>query len=127
MSINSVAAKIWNEIVDLGNLKTSWAQRAFRMDEDELIELEDREYEELEDRDVDPEVIRAFLDVRHLLTERAAIASYVKKHPELRGALPEVNSVNEAVLLAAGDWPLSQSQTSQLKELLNEALSEELS
>ena len=127
MSINSVAAKIWNEIADLGNLKTSWAQRAFRMDEDELIELEDREYEELEDRDVDPEVIRAFLDVRHLLTERAAIASYVKKHPELRGALPEVNSVNEAVLLATGDWPLSQSQTSQLKDLLNEALSEELS
>lgn len=125
MSINSVAAKIWNEIADQGNLKTSWAQKAFRMDEDELIELEDREYEELESRDVDPEVIRAFLDVRHLLTERAAIASYVKKHPELRGGLPEVNSVNEAVLLMTGDWPLSPSQTSRLKELLNEALSEE--
>ena len=125
MSINSVAAKIWNEIAEQGNLGTSWAQKAFRMNEDELIELEDREYQELEDKNVDPEVIRAFLDVRHLLTERAAIAAYVKKHPELRGALPEVNSVNEAILLVTGDWPLSQSETLQLRELLNEALSEE--
>jgi hypothetical protein len=124
MSINSVAAKIWNEIAEQANLKTSWAKKAFRMNEDELIELEDKEYEALENRDVEPEVIRAFLDVRHLLTERVAIAAYVKKHPELRGALPEVNSVNEAILLVTGDWPLSPSETSQLKELLNEALNE---
>jgi len=122
MSINSVAARIWNEIAEQGNLATAWAKKAFSMSEEELSQEEDREYKALLKQGEDHEVASAFLDVRHLLAESKAIRAYVKKHPQLSAALPEVNSVNEAILLAMGDTELSLSQTKRLRELLQSEL-----
>lgn len=118
MSVNSVAAVIWNEIAAQGKLQTAWAKKVFAMDEEELSAQENEEYRAMKAAGTDHDVASAFLDVRHLLLEHEAITRYCRKNPQMRNALPEVDSVNEAILLAQGDRFLTPPQTRQLRELL---------
>lgn len=120
MSVNSVAAAIWNDLAQTEKLRTAWAKKVFAMNEEELSAQEDEEYLSMKANGTEHDVASAFLDVRHLLLEHEAITRYCRKHPNLRHALPEVTSVNEAILLAQGDRFLTPPQTKQLRELLQQ-------
>lgn len=121
MLMVSLPARVWNEIARQEQLRTQWARTVFVMDETGIQESEETDAHRLDQDGVDPMVVQAYLDARPLLLEREAIARYVAKHPDLRASLPEVNSINEAILTVTGDWPLSQSETAQLKTLLRAA------
>lgn len=116
-----VAAAVWNEIAKTQPLETAWAKKWFRMNQDELTQADQKEYEDLKKK-VSPDVAISFQTLRPLLLERKAISRHLQKHPELRQALPEVNSINEAVMLASMDRPLNPLQQKQLEQLLREAL-----
>ena len=70
----------------------------------------------------DPAVHRAFLLVAPLLAENEAISAYLQEadRPDLRSALPEVTSINEAVILATMEYRLSPSQQALLTRLLTQ-------
>lgn len=120
MLMTSLPAKVWNEMAHAG-LKTAWARETWALDAKGIQAAEQRAARYLRKDGLDSMLVQAFLDARPLLLEREAIARYVRTHPELRGALPEVNSINEAILIVTGDWPLDQSETEQLRTLLAQA------
>jgi len=122
MSLVSVAAPIWNEIAQTQELATEWARKAFRLGMQEAVEAYDQEHKELTDEGADPEVATAFLEVFPLLAERRAISRFLRTRPDLREALPPVTTVNEAVILASKESPLSPSQQKQLQRLLQSRL-----
>ena len=117
MSLTSVDASIWNEIAKTQTLKTAWAKKAFSMDQNQMAEAENREYQALK-RMAGPEVAAAFLDMKPLLLERRAITQFTLEHPNFRQALPEIASVSEAVIYASMDRPLNQKQQKALMRLL---------
>ena len=125
MSLNSVATPIWNEIARTQELKTAWAKKAFSLNAAQMVELVSREYEELKAAGVSPEVSKAYLDLKPLLLENVAISRHIQQtdNPSLRQALPEVTTVNEAVILASADQELSTLQQRRLEKLLQSALS----
>ena len=124
MSLTSVATRIWNEIAEGQQLKTQWAKKAFLLSPDEMAELEDLEYKELVKK-YPHEVAAAFLDMKPLLLENVAISRHIQRTNslELRNALPEVTTINEAVMLASLDRMLTRSQQKQLTELLKAEVS----
>ena len=118
MSLTSVAAPIWNEIAKTQRLRTRWARRAFLLPTDqEMAEEVDKEFHPLEKK-VGSTVASAYLCVKPLLLENVAISRFTLDHPELRQALPEVVSINEAVILASQDYFMSQTQQNLLRKLL---------
>lgn len=119
MSLTSVASEIWNQIAETQELQTKWAQKAFRLDSDQMIELEDKEYGELKAKH-GQEVAAALLDVKPLLLENVAISRFIRSrgHPGLRNALPELVTISEALMVAAMDRPLTEAQQEQLAVLL---------
>ena len=125
MSLNSVGTEIWNEIAETQQLKTVWAKKAFRMTSDQMCQQVSEEYEKLKAAGVPHAVASAFLDVKPLLLENEAISRHIVKTNSdfLRSALPEVVSVDEAVMLASMDSPLTISQQKQLAQLLRAASS----
>lgn len=82
-----------------------------------LDELVDKPLEKM---GADNRVILAYRLVAPLLMENEAISAYLEEtqQPTLRASLPEVISVNEAVILASMEYPLTQSQQKQLTQLL---------
>lgn len=122
MSLTSIAAPIWNEIARTQELKTDWARMTFALKPDAMAEMENREYEALLKRKISQPVASAYLDMKPLLMERKAISRHLLKHPELSRALPEVTSINEAVILASSDRPLSRQEQKRLTVLLQEEL-----
>ena len=67
----------------------------------------------------------AFRLVAPLLQETQAISDYIllTQRLDLRSALPEVNSVNEAVMLASTEYRLTPSQQKKLTQLLKDLMS----
>lgn len=123
MSMLSIVAPIWNEIAACG-LRTTWARERFTLEDGELIlQAYEKEARKLEKQGIPNQVITAYLDLKPLLLERAAIAKYKETSSGWAdNALPEVNSVNEAVILASQDRPLNRSQQQQLTKLLQQDL-----
>ena len=101
-------------------LSQPWV-RLFRATPEEfpamLDELVDKPLEKM---GADNRVILAYRLVAPLLMENEAISAYLEEtqQPTLRTSLPEVTSVNEAVILASMEYPLTQSQQKKLAQLL---------
>ena len=124
MSLNSIATPIWNEIAKTQKLRTAWGKKAFALNPEEMASLVDQEYLELEKKGLSVEVCKAFLDLKPLLLENVAISRHIQQTDSLhlRSALPEVTTINEAVILASEEQMLSTSQQRQLTKLLQDAL-----
>ena len=124
MSLNSVATPIWNEIAKAQKLRTEWGKKAFNLDQEGMVNLVNQEYEELQQKGVSTEICKAFLDMKPLLLENVAISLHIQQtdNLHLRQALPEVTTINEAVILASEDQPLTTLQQRQLQKLLQDAL-----
>lgn len=124
MSLNSIATPIWNEIAKTQQLRTEWGKKAFALDQAGMVDLVEKEYLELKKQGIPVETCKAFLDLKPLLLENVAISRHIQQtdNPSLRQALPEVTTINEAVILASRDQPLTTFQQRQLSELLKKAL-----
>ena len=123
MSIISLVAPIWNEIASYG-LRTKWAKERFNLeDSDQLLEAYDKEAASLKAQQIPPMVRLAYLDAKPLLLERDAIARYKEQSSGwMDNALPEVNSINEAVILMTKEHRLTPLQQMQLAKLLKRDL-----
>lgn len=111
---------IWNEIAKTQELATPQWRRLLNLDPEAMPsaikDLETR----LEQKGADPRSIRAYLLTAPLLAENEAISRYVEAsgNPGLRASLPELTSINEALVLASHEFRLSPSQQSMLRKLL---------
>lgn len=119
-----VPMRVWNEIALSQPLSQPWAT-LFRLEPEELAQgLERMVDKPLESQGVDDRTILAYRLTAPLLVETEAISAYILEGDQgyLRTSLPELNSVNEAVMLASQEYPLSQSQQAKLHQLLTKAL-----
>lgn len=119
-----VPMSVWNGIAKSQPLSQPWAT-LFRLTPEELPEkLEELVDKPLEAAGADNRVVMAYRLVAPLLMETEAISSYLEETQQsmLRTSLPELISVNEAVILASTEYRLTPSQQSKLKQLLNQAM-----
>ena len=121
-----VPMRVWNEIAMSQPLSQPWV-RLFRATPEEfpamLDELVDKPLEKM---GVDDRVILAYRLVAPLLIENEAISAYLEEsqQPTLRASLPEINSVNEAVMLASMEYEMTPSQQRELTQLLSKSLTD---
>jgi len=122
----SVLARYWNEIAETQKLKTAWAKRMFTLDQDQINDEIDKEYFQLKAVGLSEPVASAYLSVKALLLENEAISHWVMatERDDLRMALPETCTVDEAVMIADMDrnGTLTELQQKQLAGLLNASL-----
>lgn len=116
---------VWNEIAASQPLSQPWFN-LFRMDFEELTKALEPIEKKLETQGVDSTVIRAYLLTAPLLVENEAVSSYIEMtgRQDLRNSLPELTSVNEAVILATQEYRLNPSQQARLTKLLKQAQSD---
>jgi hypothetical protein len=115
---------VWNEIAASQPLGQPWAS-LFRMTPETLskglAELVDAPAEKA---GADNKTVLAYRLVAPLLLENQAISAYLEEtdNATLRTSLPELTSINEALILASREYRLSQSQQDKLRQLLKSAL-----
>lgn len=119
--MHQVHSQVWNEIAKQP-LVSQLGKRVFHLPETQMdLELE-KISQEMEQAGVPWEVRLAYTTVAPLLAERQAIAVFTRDHPEYLAALPNVEDVGEAVILASMERDLNEQQQEQLAELLQQTL-----
>jgi len=120
------AAPIWNEIARTQKLRTQWAKDRFSMDCDQISEAFDKEAEHLDAAGINSTVVHSYLTVKPLLLENVAISHFIMDTGRdlLRMALPEICTVDEAVMIADMDrnGAMTDVQQKQLADLLKASL-----
>ena len=118
----SVSPVIWNEIAATQRIKHPILRELMMLDENQLPPRIDQMAEEQESKGALPRSTLAFSTVAPLLLENEAISRYVqmKDSDSLRGSLPEVTSMDEAVSLATEEYRLTEPEQENLKSLLTE-------
>lgn len=71
-----------------------------------------------------PKVIRAYQEIGPLLLENRALMTFLgsPENSELRGALPDVASVGEALILAQREYRMSETEVKELQPMLERML-----
>ena len=119
-----VPMSVWNQIATSQALSQPWF-RLFRMTPEELPQgLETLVDKPAEKMGADDQTVLAYRLVAPLLIENEAISSFAVEmnRPDLRAAMPELISVNEAVILASQEYRLKPSQQAKLRDLLQAAM-----
>lgn len=116
--MHQAAAKYWNLIAETQPLATEWAQQMFPLPQSEMDLALDREEQRLLAEGVEPVVAAAYLKLMPLLWERTAISSFLRENPELRAAMPPLESLSEALRVAAMDFQMTGSRLKRLQQLL---------
>lgn len=114
-----VDAAIWNRIADEEVLESDWAQQMFPLPSEELDRALEKESARLRKAGHSSGVVVSYLTMLPLLLEREAIARFKSRNQGLEAALPNVESVEEAVLVAAKDRVLNANQKAELSRLLS--------
>lgn len=123
--MHQVAQPIWNRVAktEAGKqLPRPWSQ-LLKADAEKVDQMiEELVYKPMDDEGTENKVQLAFKVVAPLLVANVAISDLISQEgePSLRQALPEVTSVNEAVILATTEYQLSPRQQKQLTRLLRE-------
>ena len=94
----------------------------FPLDAEEMHEALEAETAELKEKGFKPAIIASFHKMAPLLWEKMAVAAFVEDHPNLMGALPNVETVGEAVEIARRDYRMDDEAAHQLAVLLREIL-----
>ena len=113
----------WNEIAQSQALSQPWAT-LFRMTPEELPAGLDKLVDQpIEAQGADNRTVLAYRLVAPLLLENVAISDYLgmTNQLSLRASMPELTSVNEAVILASNEYRLTASQQAKLTQLLQQA------
>lgn len=118
--MRSVPSEYLQEIAQTQRLKTNWARQVFPMPEEGKAAFLSKEAKELRAKGYDLECVLAYQTFAPLLAENEAISRYLvaSGSPHLRGCLPEVTSVNEALTMASQDYLLTRPQISQLRKMM---------
>ena len=117
-----VSAAVWNQIAQTQELRTEFARRLFPLSGAAMEKALDAETEKLKARGIDSPAVRAsYLMMAPLLWERGAIARFAQDNPDVVGALPNVEAVDEAVMISSMDRPMTASDKTALARLLREA------
>ena len=122
--MQQVPMAVWNEIAQSQPLSQPWAT-LFRLTPEALpqqtLELVDKPAQK---QGADNKTVLAYRLVAPLLQENEAISQYLleTQRPSLRTSLPEVISVNQAVILASQEYRLNPSQQAKLTQLLTLAM-----
>ena len=117
--MHQAAAKYWNQIAETQTLVTEWAQQMFPLPQGQMDKALAREETRLaREAGGDRVVASAYLKTAPLLWERTAISNYLQENPEQRAALPPLESLSEALRVAASDFQMTESQLSTLSKLL---------
>ena len=118
--MHATPTPIWNEIAKTQQLSTALWRRLFKLKADPLAAALESLETELEAQGADVRTIRGYLLVAPLLQENLAISSWVERtgRTDLRSSLPELTSINEALILASQEYRLSPSQQTKLRQLL---------
>ncbi len=119
----SVSSVIWNEIAETQPVRHRKLRELMRLGPEELPEAIDQLAVEQESAGALPRATLAFATVAPLLLENVAISRYIqmKDNDSLRGALPEVVTMDEAVSLATLEYRLTEPEQTSLRKLLIEA------
>ena len=117
-----VPPETWPAIAALGPMRTTWGRALFQLAPDDLVETLEQHAQAADEAGADPQEVQAFQLVAPLMVERVAIANYLRTQgtAQLRAALPEVLSPQEAVLLAALEYRLDPAQQERLEAALTQ-------
>ena len=118
----SVSPVIWNEIAATQPIRHAKLRELMRLGPDELPAAIDQLAAEQESAGALPRATLAFATVAPLLLENVAISRYIqmKDNDLLRGAMPEVVTMDEALSLATLEYRLNEAEQTNLKSLLTE-------
>lgn len=121
--MHQVPTPIWNEIAATQHLKHPVWAKLFAMKDEAMTEAMNRIEDDLSLRGIDNRTILAWRLTAPLLQENEAISRYVMmaRRPDLRSTLPELTTVNEAVILASSEYRLTPSQQARLSKLLQQS------
>ncbi len=114
----SVFVHLWNEIAREQTLATQFGRDLFHLGQGELFKALDEREQALVTETRSGSVIAAFITLAPLLWECEAIAGYCADHDLNLGSLPNVVSVDEALMVADLDYRLSPAEQRDLKGLL---------
>jgi len=118
--MHQAAAKFWNAIAQTQPLKTEWAQQMFPLPQDQLDLALEKEEQRLTREANDPVVASAYLKIMPLLWEHEAISRFLNANPSLTIAMPPLQSLAEALMVARKDFRLTNAQMAKLKQMLSE-------
>ena len=113
-----MSAAIWNRVAEEQQLQTRMAAALFPLSDIELEEELERRSNNLASQGYSSAVIVSYFILAPLLWENAALQAFVHDHPGFRGALPDVLSIDEAVMIAERDRVLEVAEKDQLRKLL---------
>ena len=111
-------AGIWNAIAEMGPLRTEWAQEMFPLPDDLMEKAINAEVERVAAETGSPSVAAAWIVTAPLLWERVAIQRLLDRTGPM-GALPVVETVDDALAIADGDYRLSPTERETLRRLLS--------
>jgi hypothetical protein len=116
----SVPAPILNAIARTQSLRSEWARQVFSLDAEGVLTALSRQAKELATQGVPNKVLLAYQTMGPLLIENIAISEYIMatEHLELRSCLPEIVSVQEAILVADAEYRLTDDGKDLLAEML---------
>ena len=115
--MRNAPAALWNEIADSQTLRTGWAEQMFPLPDDLLAKALDLEEQRVAEQLGSPLAAAAYLVVMPLLWEGAAIQRWVSQNGP-NPALPPVQTVDAAMQVAMGDYPLTPDEAQALRALL---------
>ena len=115
--MHQAPAAIWNAIAETQTLKTGWAAQMFPLPAEEMETALEREEQRLTGEGSSAQVASAYLLTAPLLWEQDAIRAF-KEMGGPGNSLPMVETVQQAVMLASREYPLTTAQQKQLATLL---------
>jgi len=118
--MHQAAARYWNEIAKSQPLKTEWAQQMFPLPQEDMDLALENEENRLFRETNNPILVCAYLKIMPLLWENVAISNYLEDNPSLRVAIPPIESIPEAILIARKDFHLTTRELMKLGEMLKE-------
>lgn len=116
--MTSLAAPIWTAIAKEQTLRTEAAKVAFRLDDQQLAEMETL-WMKLEEAAGTPRrVVRCLSMSLPLVSEAQAIQAFRQQHPQLNAAIPDVTSPEDVAGVMAAEWHLNVEEARSLRSIL---------
>lgn len=118
--MHQLPAEVWNKIAASQALQLQASEQLMAMDQPQLDAALEQQAQALREDGKPEAVISAYQALMMPLAEQEAISRYINQTDSLalRQALPDVASAEEALQLAANDYPLTPDDLQILYPLL---------
>lgn len=116
--MHQAPATVWNAVAETGPLKTGWAEQMFPLPQDVMDRAVQAEVDRLRAETGSDLLPGVYLTVMPLLWEQEAIRNLTAQEGPI-GSLPPVESVDDAMAIALGDFPfLTPDEAETLRLML---------